>query len=196
MSLKTPTDIRQHILKKCLEITANEPFFIEVRPWINSNINDCFNNVRSYLKDNDGRIVYGWKIKEFANCFIDFEFHAVVLISKNSYLDITPDQSNKILFMEDDHLKFEGKQIDNIRLPIRKTKLILQYLSLWEDRYKLLNNGPNEVKFGRVSVNKNDYESLMNKIIEIEQILNRYIKIGPNEKCPCGSNRKFKKCCY
>ena len=31
--------------------------------------------------------------------------------------------------------------------------------------------------------------------LKLQPILNSIIKIGRNDKCPCGSERKYKKCC-
>lgn len=52
-----------------------------------------------------------------------------------------------------------------------------------------------KVKFGIMSDKKWSYSKNMGKEV-LDRLSSRKIKIGRNDECPCGSGKKYKKCCW
>ena len=42
----------------------------------------------------------------------------------------------------------------------------------------------------------NEMKKMMNKTMGVKNVPKQTTKIGRNEKCPCNSGKKYKKCCY
>ncbi len=196
----TPTSINEDVLKFCKEIdSTTNPVFVDVIPDKDSKYQECFRNVEEHVKKFGGRIEYGWTIWEIPHKFIEAEFHAVIN-KKGKYIDITPkkDGEEKILFLKDSKRKFTGKLVDNIRKILldnaeTRTKVIMgkKRFEINEKYYDGF-----EIRIPIFEIKK--LETLEKKIFlfEIEKDkLEGKIKIGRNEPCPCGSGKKYKKCC-
>lgn len=170
----TPSELSKEILEFCEEIDpATKPFFVELSKIEGYICGDCYGNVENHIKENGGKIEYGWIIWEDPKTFLEAEFHAVWVNSEGEYIDVTPkiDKEDRILFLPDSKNKFNGELIDNIRKP-------------------LVNN---EYTRKLVEVGKSNFE-IKNTLYK-ESLSLKTKKIGRNDPCPCGSGKKYKRCC-
>jgi len=170
MTHTTPKEINKEILDFCLEIDATtKPVFLKLYPTKDYIYGECYGTVENHIKKNGGKIQYGWIIWETPSVFIEAEFHAVWVNDGGEYVDITPkvDREESILFLPDSKKTFTGEElIDNIRKPLVDNDYTR---NLIED---------SKLKF-----------ELKNRVHE------ESLKTGRNKPCPCGSGKKYKRCC-
>lgn len=201
MNQTTPTSMNVDVLKFCKEIDpTTNPIFVNVIPIKDSVYNECYGNVEDYVKKNGGKIEYGWIIWEIPNTYIEAEFHAVWVNNKGEYIDITPkeDGEKRILFLKDSGRKFIGELIDNIRKPLVDKAETRTMVAVGKKKFKMQNKyyDGNVIKIPEFEIK--NLEVFREKVFlsEIQKDkLDGKIKIGRNEPCPCGSGKKYKKCC-
>ena len=174
MSQTTPASINEEVINFCKEIDfSRRPLFVEVIPVKGYMLGDCYGNVKNHIKQNGGNVQYGWIIWEDPNIYLEAEFHSVWVNDKGEYIEVTPkvDNEDRILFLPDSERKFTGELIDNIRKP------------LVDNDYtrKLVQSG---------KINFETKNRLYRESLGVKKK-----KIGRNEPCPCGSGKKYKKCC-
>jgi hypothetical protein len=172
--ITTPNEVNKDILEFCKEIdSTTKPVFVKFVPIKDYICGDCYGNVGGHIKKNGGKVEYGWIIWEDQKIFLEAEFHAIWINNEGTYIDVTPkvDKEDKILFLPDSKRKFAGELIDNIRKPLID----------------------NEYTKSLVNEGKNNFE-IKNRLYK-ESLRIKTRKIGRNEPCPCGSGKKYKKCC-
>ncbi len=201
MNSTTPNSINENILNFCKEIdSTTNPCFVDVIPIKDAVYNRCHRNVEEYIKKNGGKAECGWIIWEIPDKYLDAEFHTVWVNDEGESLDITPkeDGEERILFLKDSKRKFTGELVDNFRKPLVDNAETRTMVLFGEKKFE---------------INKKYYDGDMIKIpmFEIKGLeafgrkvllseiqkdkLEGKIKIGRNEPCPCGSGKKYKKCC-
>ena len=196
--LVTPEEINDSILQFCAEVSPRrEPCYVSVKPESYSKINDCFNNVKKKVDQDGGSIEHGWQIWIWPNIFIEAEFHAVWNNCNNKYIDITKkeDDCDKILFLPDSRIKYEGYWVDSIRRNISNHKLVDLYIDINECGYLLLTS---EAKPYIHQYELSDDQSIVYKdLSDWGNAIRDMLKDGLSRSslCPCGSRIKFKKCC-
>ncbi len=191
-----PRKITKEIKKFANQITKKSDLkILTIQLDINSENGECFKNVENYIQKNDGNIQYGWIIWETPNVMLEAEFHAVCRLPNGDLLDITPtnDGEKEILFLPDNVMKYNGEKIDNIRYPILKNNIVLQYIKNSEKMNKEI------AKLGN-KFTRNDLLNIFNEIPNYEEINKQFIDLiiknrGANDICICGSGKKYKQCC-
>jgi len=160
---------------------------------------DCFNILEKKIEKDGGNIILGWQIWK-SEILIEAEAHAVWENSDGVLYDISPKEFNlkpeEILFIEDPRLKYEGKQIDNIRLNITKNKLVDHFIELSKLFFHYRNKGK-RADYHDLSLILNE-----NEINEIQEIymwktrLNVFIYQGNtvDSLCFCGGTKRYKNC--
>ena len=201
MKSTTPTSLKEDVLEFCKEIDPlNEPTFVEVVPYEESEYQECIQNVQNYTKKFGGKIQYGWTIWEIPKKFIEAEFHAIWIDKNGKCLDISPkpDGEEKILFLKSNKKEFSDKPVDNIRkilldrAEFRTLKIVGE--KQFELRLKYWNGFKSEIPLCEMNnLIKFERETFSSEIQKDK--LSGKIKIGRNELCPCGSGKKYKKCC-
>jgi len=203
---RTPLKINNLVQKFCKEVVSDTfPQLVKVEVWEKSESLDCYNNVKKYCSEFGGEVVYGWMILIWPSVFIEAQFHAVWKDLSGNLLDITDNDGHydKILFLEDKNKIYERKQVNNIRKALRNTNLINEYIRLNNKEFEIKNEGELAEKTGddflqEIKKDQNKYR-ILKEIINRKMIIQAYLenpnKIGCNNSCPCGSGRKFKKCC-
>ncbi len=194
--VSVPRKITKEIKKFANQITKKSDLkILTIQLDINSENGECFKNIENYIQKNDGNIQYGWIIWETPNVMLEAEFHAVCRLPNGDLLDITPtnDGEKEILFLPDNVMKYNGEKIDNIRYPILKNNIVLQYIKNSEKMNKEIAKLSN--KFTR-----NDLLNIFNEIPNYEEINKQFIDLiiknrGANDICICGSGKKYKQCC-
>ena len=115
---------------------------VPVIPEINSDVNECIPTVNRKIIENGGSLILGWMLfhQEF---MMDAVFHGVWQSPAKDLVDVTPKQPpmDKIIFLPDARLKYEGKQIDSIRLNLSGNSLVDDLITLSEMIYRFLNTG-------------------------------------------------------
>lgn len=197
----TPTSINENVLKFCKEIdSTTNPIFVEVVPTEDTLYNECYGNVEKQVKKNGGSIEYGWIIWEIPEIYLEAEFHAVWINNAGEYIDITPkkDGEKRILFLKDSKRKFTGELIDNIRKPLvdnaQTRTMVLVGKKTFEIRKKYHKGNISEIPMVEIQ-NLEDFK-IKTLLSELKRdMLGGKIKISRNKPCPCGSGKKYKKCC-
>lgn len=185
----TPEKITNQILDLCNSISMHShPSYIPVKVYPFSIKNECFYNVKQIVETNGGKIVYGWAIWQWANILIEAEAHAIWQNKENELIDITPHSynENKILFLKDENLNYDGNVIPNVRKPLTESPLVKELISLFDIR-------DNEMARDKYSPICYVSKNIVDRIQEILSIIKR--PVGRNEMCSCGSGIKYKKCC-
>lgn len=160
---------------------------------------DCFDIVQNKVRNYGGKMILGWQIWQ-TNMLMEAEAHAVWEDSEGELHDISPKAFNlpidKIVFIEDSKMKYEGKLIQNIRLNISNNSVIDDFIKVSKLFFYLQNEGK-RANFHDLSEILND-----NEIKEIENAYNWKIDLhfffeeGKSEKslCFCGTQKNYKNC--
>jgi hypothetical protein len=113
---------------------------------------------------------------------IEAEFHAVWITPKNKMRDVTPkiDGFKKILFLPDSIRSYEGKQVDNIRIPLNNDPDIQRYINIFERKFVIENRGEraNAQSIIVTDEERRELTSLMAEATNLLEPLN--IKYTPN----------------
>lgn len=150
MNPTTPENISERVREFCSEINdACSPTFVDVEPFHNAGLNECFYNVRDYVALNGGHQVFGWIIWEWTSFFIEAEYHSIWADNSMKFLDITPkiDGEKRILFLQDNKLKFDfnrPKWRDNKRKAVHPDVAISNFLEAQRklSQFKIHNSRP------------------------------------------------------
>lgn len=154
LEMKCPNDITEPVLSFCKNISNESPFFITPTPLNWCLPNECIKNAYLYNTTFGGKFITGWAIWK-NELIIEGEFHVIVVTTDGNYLDITPNTSDKVLFLPDYKIKFNGTSIDNIRKPLIDNALVNEFIKKAEERAQLLMpygklDSSNELKFKKI----------------------------------------------
>jgi len=175
-----------------------EATYVEHKP-IEADVLDCFNIVSNHTNQHGGKSILGWQIWK-STILIEAEAHAVWEVpGTDELLDISPKQGisvERILFIEDSRLNYEGKQINNVRLNITKNQLVDHFIELANLFFHFQNKG--------IRAQYHDLSKILTltEIQEIQDIhdwkskLEFYIYSGNTQEsaCFCGTEKKYKNC--
>jgi hypothetical protein len=177
MSEITPQKISKYLLKFCLKISEEKPSYLAISPTDWAIELYCTENVERMIKENGGAVQYGWQIWEWPNVWIMAEFHAVWVDKNGIYRDITPkpERFTRILFLPDDKIKYDGAQINNIRVPFKNNKYVKRLINVEDKIFEEMNKGDLKYYTGYMEVS--DYlqslydakNTLIEKMNELEQ---------------------------
>lgn len=200
----TPKAITEKILELCKTLDDSQiPVYVPFTNVSGATRDGCFINVVEQVEKNGGLIQYGWAIWEHPNVLIEALFHACWIDTAGKLVDITPKQDGEkqILFLPDTKRKYEGIPIDNVRMILTKNPKLIesfrQQSELNRLRAKYNIDGENShiprdefIKAG-IPIPQGNFSIDMTG----SQPFQRTQKVGRNDKCPCGSGLKFKRCC-
>lgn len=192
----TPIQITKPIMQLCRFLCPNvNPLWVDICPEPDAIIDGCFPNVQAKILKDGGSIQYGWEIRELTGVLIEGEFHGIWASPDNKLIDITPviTGEKRILFLPDKNRIYSGVQINNFRKPLRHDKLVLDFISIHEEIYRIQNKGERKYLHGEIQV---PYDEI-NPFIELGDKIGQALKMGltENDVCFCGSSRKYKNCC-
>lgn len=196
-------DIDDKEVERLLQIMTSdlELVVLKVQPEKGAMFSDCTEVVRKKVEESGGRIIYGWQIWK-SNFIIEAEFHAVWESPDNVLVVITPKPYgiHEILFLEDEDLVYEGKQIDNIRLNISNNKLVDHFIETHKAIYRLMNRGDraylHDEEFDQ-SLTDDEREEIVSHQ-NLRDALGMALNNGMTENSECffcESSRKYKNCC-
>ncbi len=134
--LTTPNSYFPEIedIKRQLKL-SEEHLFVEVVPRIDSRVDNCIQDVVNQVEDHGGRAVYGWMIWEYPGVMAEATFHCVWESPSGQIIDVNlkEDKERSIMFIPDPNLKYQGKRIPTVRVPILRHPLVYDYIAAVED---------------------------------------------------------------
>ena len=209
MNIGTPQRISPKIREMSLELTGdNSPTFVPVKALPGADALECFPVVENHVAQAGGTVCYGWRFWELPGIYVEAEFHAVWRTEDGSLLDITPNQvgSQQVLFVADPSRVYEGHQVKNIRRALADHPAILNFFAAADAEYEFMNRGSRADQHGQIVLSPAESREYMQIQTKKADAMSRMMrkgaepvrspaKVGRNEPCPCGSGRKFKKCC-
>ena len=151
-------------------IAPNEQLqYVKVLIESDAEINECFPNLERKTKRDGGGIRYGWAIWYLPGILMEAEFHAVWVSPKGELIDVSPRQIQfkEILFLPDSSTVYLGRQIDNIRIPLRKNPRVREYIKLHEELFKIMNEGELANKHGPVSISRDKITPVYQRLAEV-----------------------------
>lgn len=130
----------------CERLVPGEiPHVLKVNPPPGAKPDDCIGNVQSVIETHGGSVEYGWRLWEtLPSLMIEAEFHAVWIDTEGRRHDVTPTpmpRLESVVFLADSALVYEGRQIDNVRVPLKDDPLITDFIETAEDFYEVTNRG-------------------------------------------------------
>lgn len=187
---------------------SQKPHFVPVKPESGAEPVECFSNVKTKVETDGGEIKFGWAIWEWPNLMIEAEFHAVWISSENDPIDITPKPVgiDSVLFLPDSTRTYDYNRdyyrVDNIRRPLSTDPLISEFIRLSEEIFEYEERhfpgdriDPQLPAFTGLQVLKEQLAMTYLQLMPQVQPVPDTSKPGRNSPCPCGSGKKFKKCC-
>lgn len=145
METITPIEIDNVVKSFCLSISKeSSPVYLDFESEPDAIGLYCTENVERKIQRNGGKVQYGWQIAITEPFMIEAQFHAVWVGKDNKMHDITPRQvvgMDKILFLPDSKIKYEGKQINNIRKALVEDKLVNDFIGVWDRHFEATNRG-------------------------------------------------------
>lgn len=198
----TPRKISRAIQELCRELVPNpEPRFLPVTPIAGAEVLDCFMVVDRHVREHGGSVCYGWQIWEWPGVYIEAEFHAVWRDPGGILRDLTPKQLpfQQILFLPDAARAYDGRQVKNVRRALSPRPEVSAFISACDAEHELMNRGARAYEHGQIRIDGEEARELVAikeaKIRAYQAIVAGLPRPGRNDPCPCGSGRKFKKCC-
>ena len=187
----------QYFIPKNLELELKLPSYkvVTISP-VDSAVRDyCLENVKKFLKNNDGEIQFGWKLLIYGNIIVKLVGHAVAKVGEESLLCVSPpsyDDVGEIVFIPDNNV--EEQIINNFLpakyLPIVSNEFVYQFIELENKLETIRKNGwaavnPNE----RIQI---EYDKAM---LYIPLLGLAQAQTKEDDDCYCGSRKERAKCC-
>ena len=192
----TPDSIDNDVRKLIKLIGTNtEPLNIDVTPEPYAQIIECFPAVEEKIKKDGGSQALGWQIWK-TEILVEAEFHAVWKSPEGVLKDITPKQIRipKILFLPDPRAKYNGTQVDNVRLNITQNRLVDDFIELSKAIFRMENKGSRAFEY-KLTFNGQEarlYEALKQMKVGLYFMITQ--RANRNSPCFCDSGTKYKHC--
>ena len=198
----TPADLSDGLKTLIMQIAPGQlPVYIDAAPLPGEAANECFGLVNRCVREHGGEAVIGWSLWEFPTMFVEAEFHAVWRKSDGMLVDVSPRPSPtaRALFLPDPTRQYEGRSVDNVRVPIRQDPTLLEYLATFAAKFEIMNRGARADQRGEIHLIGDEaveFKAIMTRQARLgAQLAGSFPAIGPYHPCPCGSGKKVKWCC-
>jgi SEC-C motif-containing protein len=183
LNYNTPAEITPEILATLRQIAPNhEPFFLDVTPLPDCRVRRCYGNADLYALRYGGKRIEGWEVfVGWENRYLALNHHAVWQKPDGTYVDLTPNdgEEERILFLPDGQYHLAGSSVPR-RFIARKTDQytldLVAYHRFCEDFTIKLE-----------AANQDD--------LCLGSSIDKRPRAGRNDRCPCGSGKKYKHCC-
>ncbi len=128
---------------------------------------------QSHVKEHGGKQIYGWCIHVWKKVMIEAEFHCIWETPDGKLIDITPkkERGKEIVFIPDPEKIYNGQQVNNIRKPIATDQDIKRFIELFEEYFRIINEGELEDKHGYITINTEEFHKLAKEMVSIESKL-------------------------
>jgi hypothetical protein len=197
IATETPSTISEPILSLCRSICASQkPVYVKHSPESYAQVNECFPAVGRKVRECGGKVLCGWQFWEWSDFLLEAEFHAVWLSPKNELVDVTPKPSKleNILFLPDPGMRYEGKQVNNIRVPLSNNPLTRDLIGICDAIFRIQNKGDraNQSAVSLEGPEAQFHQWLQETRLFVLQMLES--GLTRNSLCPCNSGKKYKVC--
>lgn len=176
---------------------SHAPILLDVEEEVDSKVMDCINNVKRKIERESGKMILGWQIWKTYH-LVEAEFHAVWEDQDLNLHDITPKgiPVEKILFVEDEKLQYDGRQKDSIRINITNNKLVDDLIKVCEAIYRFDNREERALIYDLSTVLNETQLQHKLKLLKIRDYIKSILNFDGNEKflCPCQSQKSFHLC--
>jgi hypothetical protein len=197
----TPAALSQPLIALCQEIApgSNPPVYVDVRPLQGAPSKECFPIVENHIGTHGGASVIGWSLWEMPTLFVEAEFHAIWRSPDGGLLDIAPkpEPTKRILFLADPAREYQGRQVNNVRKPLRQDPIVLGFLRSCDDEFEFLNRGARAEQH-EISLQGDEvveYQQIQMRKAQFElQMMSLFPRLEPYSPCWCGSGKKAKWC--
>ncbi|MCH2256010.1 MAG: SEC-C domain-containing protein [Alteromonas sp.] len=184
-------ELNSEVLKK---LGVKELRRIPVQPDPDAKSLNCLNNVISYIEKHGGEVQFGWIFSCLGNISIKMTAHAVVKMSDNSLICVTPNEyrTGLLKFAPDSSVEnlIKNNFLPTKFVPLIDDRSLSKYIDIEveQDQLRLDSHG---------IVTQSDLNQFrMRASLLYPAILSLAKKhTGRNDLCYCGSGRKNKKCC-
>lgn len=193
----TPSTISEPILSLCRSICASQkPVYVKHSPESYAQVNDCFPAVDRKIRECGGKVHYGWQLWEWPDVLLEAEFHAVWLSPENELVDVTPKpfKLERILFLPDPSMRYEGKQVNNIRVPLSGNPVTRDFIGICDAIFRIQNKGD---RANQPAVSLEGSEAQLHQWLQETKLLTLQMLesgLNRNSPCPCNSGNKYKAC--
>ena len=175
----TPGALTPKLKEALLQVSPQDPFFVEVTPLGDSVPLHCYGNVERLVTDQGGEAVSGWIVYEGgAGSYLKLVHHHLWRTAVGNLLDPTPSDERRNLFLPDP-TPGRKQAIHYIQLDdLPETAEGIEFMKrLDKDHFRMMGMFKAAIDGARRSPAR------------------KTAPIGRNSPCPCNSGRKFKRCC-
>ena len=198
--IKVPEVLTPDIVAACARLVPNgRAEFVNRRPSLDSVVNKCTYNVRSFLQTQPGEMILGWEVCVWDKVMLDCIGHAVVR-QDNELLCISVSKypGTRLLFLPDPSLSFDFDD-SSARMPHKQVAIsnrpeVRRLIEIEAAEYAIKIKYP--VSSGVIAVAGEDALSLQ-RISAEKNRLSLKIMLATNDhvsRCFCNSGKKFRKC--
>lgn len=208
INLTTPKNIDDAVVEFCSSLCSNStPVFVEVDGFSSYPPDECFYNVPTHVETNGGEQLIGWMIWYAPKKLIEAEFHCIWKSSLGALVDVTPKANGeqKILFLPDKQASWNKRRVPSRRKALTDDPLIELIIRSAEASDQLNaryidSEGRPEVPAPLAVELEQQFQFELQALVQSKQIQNdqqhsQSTRPKRNHSCPCGSGRKYKKCC-
>lgn len=201
MDIPTPPHLDDPNFEKLLLMLDAEidPIMIPVESHPDAVENECIVIVDRMVSERGGRRILGWQIWE-GPYLMEAEFHAVWETPDGSLKDVSKKRHplRQIVFVEDERLRYIGRQVNSVRLNLSKLALVDDFIRVCNFEFRLLNKGKRALLYGK-ALNEYLTEIQLKNIHKVQthkSLIWELLDSGGNENspCPCKQGRKYKNC--
>lgn len=201
--MRVPTAVTQEVRGFAEELAEHgRAVYVKLEARQDAEQLDCFAVVDRAVAVEGGRAVLGWRIWENVGFWLEAEFHAVWSIREGELPDVTPAQGSfdRILFVPDTQASYKGRQVNNRFCSLSGHPAIAEYVEAENAHYELMNRGARADQHGEVVLPPSESRGLEQISMRAQSAFARLEEArtwsaGRNDRCPCGSGRKYKACC-
>lgn len=153
--IRPPLRTKQQVLTLCRSIAPGiKPILVPCHPIQGAPTDQCFPVVANQVSREEGEMMVGWAIWEWPKVMLFAEFHAVWRKENGSVEDVAPHAWGpvNVLFLPDPKRRYEGRQVDNIRMPINRDPRTIRLCHLQAEFFRLTNLGDLADQHGMMSI--------------------------------------------
>ncbi len=184
-------ELSSDVLKK---LGVEELRKIPVQPDPDAKPLNCLNNVISYIEKHGGNVQFGWIFSCLGNISIKMTAHAVVEMSDNSLICVTPNEyrAGLLKFAPDRSVEnlIENNFLPTKFVPLINDRALSEYIGIEVEQDQLRLDSKGIVTQSELNRFHMRASLLYPAILSLAKK-----HTGINDQCYCGSGQKNKKCC-